>query len=228
MPLARFDRLEPERQLRLLATAAQEFATHGFEGASLARITEGAGMSKAALYYYFEDKADLYAAAIREAWRELSPTGRFDVDSLDAASFWPTLRDYFRDILERYRQEPWLVAAWQLAHHAPREASAAWALAGPFDEAQAFLERLLERGQALGVVRDDLPRELLVALITAADRAADHWIIDHWESLPPAQVERLTLSVFEALRGLATPPAPGPPASQPGEPTPAPPSGGER
>lgn len=226
MPLVRFERLEPERQRRLLAVAAQEFASHGFEGASLSRITESAGMSKAALYYYFEDKADLYAAAIREAWRELSPAGRFAIESLDAASFWPTLRGYFRDVLERYRREPWLVAAWQLAHHGARGASAAWALAGPFDEAQAFLERLLERGQALGVVRDDLPRELLVALITAADRAADHWIIGRWESLPEAELERITLSVFEAIRGLAAPAAGG--ERVPREAEQAPPAGGER
>ena len=33
---------------------------HGFENASLNRIIKKAGISKGAMYYYFDDKMDLY------------------------------------------------------------------------------------------------------------------------------------------------------------------------
>src|SRR5512136_3484913 len=94
MPLARFNRLEPERQRRLLAAAAQEFAAEGYEGASLGWIAEEAGFSKPALYYYFEDKADLYTTVVRESWERLSPQRHIDLDSLHEATFWPALEAY--------------------------------------------------------------------------------------------------------------------------------------
>ncbi|MGH7620186.1 MAG: TetR family transcriptional regulator, partial [Gemmatimonadaceae bacterium] len=49
----RFDNLDPDKQQRLFEAAADEFADHGFESASLNRIIERAGMSKGSLYYYF-------------------------------------------------------------------------------------------------------------------------------------------------------------------------------
>ena len=65
------------------------------------------------------------------------------------------------------------------------------------------------RGQKLGVVRDDLPDDLLMAMLTSADYAADHWLIDHWDSLGHAEIERLTRLIFESIRGLLSPPTVG-------------------
>ncbi|HEX8725928.1 MAG TPA: helix-turn-helix domain-containing protein, partial [Gemmatimonadaceae bacterium] len=60
----RFDNLDPDKQERLFEAAADEFSDHGFEGASLNRIIDRAGMSKGSLYYYFNDKSDLYATVV--------------------------------------------------------------------------------------------------------------------------------------------------------------------
>ena len=45
---------------RLIAAAATEFATRGFDGAKVDRITLRARVNKAMLYYHFKSKADLY------------------------------------------------------------------------------------------------------------------------------------------------------------------------
>lgn len=65
----------------------------------------------------------------------------------------------------------------------------------------------MRRGQKLGVVRDDLPDDLLMAMLTSADHAADHWLVDQWGSLGQAEIERLTRLIFESIRGLLSPPA---------------------
>jgi AcrR family transcriptional regulator len=206
VPLARFEKIEPERRKRLLQAAAQEFASEGFERASLGRIADGAGVSKPALYYYFEDKADLFATVVREAWERFVPTGKVSMTSLDARSFWPTLERLRDENLEQCREEPWLIAVGKLAYHPPREASAAGAVAELFEDARSFVRALLRRGQEVGAVRGDLPEDLLIEMLTAADAAADHWMVDHWDELGPDEAERITRVIFDAIRSLLSPP----------------------
>ena len=66
-PRPRFETLEPARRSAILDAAAEEFAARGFEAASYNRIIERAGTSKGAMYYYFEDKADLFTTVVAEA-----------------------------------------------------------------------------------------------------------------------------------------------------------------
>lgn len=40
--------------------AKKEFVTYGFKGASIKRIAERAGIARANIHYYFQDKTDLY------------------------------------------------------------------------------------------------------------------------------------------------------------------------
>jgi AcrR family transcriptional regulator len=206
MPLARFERLEPEKQRRIFQSAAQEFASAGYDKASLGKIAEGAGVSKPALYYYFEDKADLYVTVVREAWEILSPEGKLNVASLEADTFWPALEGLFDANLSLCHEEPWLTAVGKLAYHPPGEGAPAGAVAAMFEDAQAFHRALLRRGQEVGTVRTDLPEDLLITMLTAADTAADHWMVDHWEELGREESERIARTVFGAVRALMSPP----------------------
>lgn len=207
MPLNRLERLEPARRDRLFGAAAREFATAGYEAASLGRIAEEAGVSKPALYYYFEDKADLYATVVRTAWHRLTPRGRVDLQSLDRGAFWPALEAYHRTAFESARREPWLLAVWKLAYHPPPPGAPAEVVGEVFDEARAFQKSLLRRGQELGVVRTDLPEDLLIAILTGIDNASDHWLADHWEVLGFDEVARLTRLVLETIRRTLAPAA---------------------
>ena len=207
MPLARFQKIETHKRQRLLQAAAQEFAAVGFQKASLGRIAEAAGVSKPALYYYFEDKADLFVTVVHEAWDRLSPVKQLDPLELDVDSFWPALERILESHLARFHQEPWLTAVGKLAYHPPQEGAPAGAVAKMFEEARAFQRGLLRRGQELGTIRTDLPEELLIAMLTAADTAADHWMVDHWDELGREEAHRISRTVFGAIRALVSPPA---------------------
>jgi AcrR family transcriptional regulator len=206
MPLARFERLEPDRRRRIIAAAAQEFASKGYENASLGWIADEAGFSKPALYYYFEDKADLYATVVRESWQRLSPQGHIDLQSLSEATFWPALEAYHLATFESTLHEPWLASVWKLAYHPPPSGAGAGAVAQVFEAGREFLKALLRRGQELGVVRCDLPEELLIAMLNGFDNAADHWLVDQWESLGPDEVCRLSKRVYETMQLILSPP----------------------
>ncbi len=93
MSRPRFENLDPERQRVLFEVASEEFAANGFDGASLNRILEKTGMSKSSLYYYFDDKADLFTTLIE---RSISVLMRRVVNLIPRLSrrrhFWTTLK----------------------------------------------------------------------------------------------------------------------------------------
>lgn len=63
--------------------AAQVFAAHGIEGASMREIARTAGYTTGAIYTYFASKEDLYAEVLRDSLESLLTEVR---DAADAAS----------------------------------------------------------------------------------------------------------------------------------------------
>ncbi len=208
MPRPRFHRLSDNARRSLLEAAAREFAARGYDGASLSRIIEDAGISKGALYYYFDDKADLFATVTEHVWNDLLPERPLDLGSLTADTFWPLLGAAMAEMAQKGRERPWLVGMGRLIYWPPSSVDAE-RIAAPLQEARAYLARLLERGRDLGVVRDDLPDELLAAVVAAAAEAADRYMVQHWEALDEEAGRRLERALFALLKRIAAPPPPG-------------------
>lgn len=86
----RFAKLSPQQQQAILGVALDEFAAHGFHGASLNRVIQAAGISKGSMYYYFDDKDDLYAYVARTElaglFVQVGPLPPLDSGGADA--FW--------------------------------------------------------------------------------------------------------------------------------------------
>ena len=49
-----------ETKIKLLQAAAEEFSTKGFEASSLRQICQKAGVTTGALYFFFNNKEDLF------------------------------------------------------------------------------------------------------------------------------------------------------------------------
>src|SRR5438105_4821903 len=58
----------------ILDAALGEFAAKGLAGARTDAIARSAGVNKALLYYYFDDKEKLYGAVLDHVFQELSTT----------------------------------------------------------------------------------------------------------------------------------------------------------
>ncbi len=87
MPRPRFLKLDADKQRAILDAARTEFSECGFEAASQNRVIEAAGISKGALYYYFDDKNDLYLTVLLREFEGLSAI--LEIDAVTTADeFW--------------------------------------------------------------------------------------------------------------------------------------------
>lgn len=200
MPRNRFDKLEPPKQEAILAAAAAEFAERGFGAASLNRIIERAESSKGALYYYFEDKADLFATVVERAVaRVMAELEWPPLEEFTAENYWDRLRDVTRRSLKRLQLDTWYMRILWAFHRLAAEPAARDATARVLDQYTDITRAFFRRGQELGVLRTDLPLDLLVEMFLAADQAGDRWLINQWAGLS----ERDKVALVEARMDLA-------------------------
>ena len=208
MARPRFANLDLDTRYRILETAAEEFASRGFEGVSLNQLIDRLGMSKGSFYYYFDDKADLFTTVADLAWAIVLPVEQLDLETFNADTYWPSLEALMQEARSRIRANPWLVGFTRLMYDPPEIAGVRESLAEKFDEARQWQAELIRRGQTLGAVRDDLPVGLLQALLVGADEAGDRWFVSNWENLEEKEIERLFQEVFAIFkRMLEAPPA---------------------
>ena len=72
----------------IVAAAERHFAERGYEATRLDDIAEEVGIRRAAIFYHFGDKQELYAAVLAEVfrdWTEALPTGGSAVERLEAS-----------------------------------------------------------------------------------------------------------------------------------------------
>jgi AcrR family transcriptional regulator len=182
MSRSRFEKLDPERQQRLFDSAAEEFATHGYDAASLNRILEKSGMSKSSLYYYFEDKADLFTTLVERSIAFLfKQIGGFDPDKLTAQTYWSEFEALYHRAIAVVNSNAWFVKLGRLFYRLRGDPKEGAPTARTFQAARQWVGIIIARGQALGVVRTDLPSSLLIDSTMGLLEALDRWTVAHWE-----------------------------------------------
>jgi len=207
MPFSRFTKMPHEKRERLLTVAAQEFAAHGFEAASLNRILEEAQIGKSSAYYYFEDKADLFRTAVEYCLDQLQfapPSDTFS--SLTIETFWPTIAQTYHQTLLQAQARPWLFGAVRAAEQVTTEALQRASLA----ELTRSLERyitgnigaMMKRGQELGLIRTDIPDELLITWFRAIDGATDTWLLAHMDHLDQETITHILRQTLASIRRM--------------------------
>ncbi len=158
-----------------------EFAEHGYDRASLNRILGAAGLSKGAFYYYFDDKADLFATVMKFASEAGVGQIDFSLEALEGPTFWDSLWTVLEASMPRTSEMPWAAGLGKLVYQPPADPRARQAVEEVFDRAHRWLAMLLERGRALEAVRSDLPIALQERLVAGALEGSDQWFVDEWE-----------------------------------------------
>jgi AcrR family transcriptional regulator len=211
MPTKRFERLDPELKATLMEAATEEFAQNGYEDASLNRIIEAASISKGSLYYYFEDKQDVYVSTLLytiggleeelRALRELEPTD----------DFWHSVHQMMARMFEITLEHPRLLALFKagIPLMTPAAVRAQTPLAKVFGHVKAFTQKWLTYGIQHGAVREDVAAELLVELVFTLGETLDRWLLGKQQAARIIAQQKGALEHFytDCFRRIAAPAA---------------------
>lgn len=196
-------RLSVEKRTLLFQVSSAEFAANGFKQASLNRIISRVGMSKSSFYHFFTNKTDLFNQTIDQAVAPILEGQRgFDLDALTAQNLWPTLFQMAGEMVEQVSSSTDLTTIMRMFYRCMDNPEEKTLIAPYMGEFTTWLTALLNRGQDLHVLRDDLPESLLIDVLLAMGMAVDRWILDHWEDFSPEtlmQTNKKTIDLFIRL-----------------------------
>jgi AcrR family transcriptional regulator len=205
MPGQRFLKLELEKQERILTAAAEQFADHGYDGASLNHILTAAGLSKGAAYYYFEDKADLFRTICHRYWEQVQSMLLMDIGQLEASSYWPEMLALGRRVFEFHLSSPWALAAGKAMmrlHADARPNPIIDEMAKPLID---WMKAWLAQGQLVGTIRTDVETELLIAWVMALDSVSDSWMMARWQPEAREEMEKMAFKNIDCWRRILQP-----------------------
>jgi AcrR family transcriptional regulator len=188
VPRVSQDQLDARRH-EILAAARGCFARFGYEGATVRRLEDATGLSRGAIFHHFRDKDSLFLAVAEDDAVAMAETvarnGLVQVmrDLLERAGSGDTAGwlGSQLEVSRRLRTDPAFGKRWA-------ERSAAIA--------DATRDRL-ERQREAGVLRDDVPVEVLTQFL---ELAYDGMVLHLATGRPPGELSRVLDLVEEAVR----------------------------
>jgi AcrR family transcriptional regulator len=178
----------------------EEFAAKGYERASYNRIIERAGVSKGAMYYYFDDKEDLYATVIHQVSEQVLREFAQFTPAITADEFWDGLQRFVTRMLAFMRQHPVITGVMKSALRLQAAGARTAAVRELGRLYRQWAEQFLVQAQGLGAVRCDLPFDLLVTLVVAVASASDEWTVEHMDELTGDEPERIAALFVDLMR----------------------------
>lgn len=171
MPLARYESIDKSLKMRILDAAKQEFSTHGYLDASYNKIIQKIGISKGSMYYYFENKEDLFITCFLH---ETHVTGSFDFTNAsftlvdDKQAYWDSMKTLASRQWNDFSQHPLLMSLMRHMvslgsdHPIFRKLNAECEGLSEYGD----LIEILEHGVDIGAIRDDVPLKVLIRMST--------------------------------------------------------------
>jgi AcrR family transcriptional regulator len=198
--------MNPNRRRALLETAAREFATAGYERASLNRVIRACGMSKSSFYHFFGSKAALFDTVVREAAEAMAGDLAIpDPEALAGPDFWERVAALGQRLMAMSFRDAWYVDLGKLCYLPDAPAAESPALRHLLEAVAGWVADALAAGQRSDAVRADLPSTLQAELAFAVLQALDRWSVQHLAEIDPAEAENLATLQVDLLRRLLAP-----------------------
>lgn len=172
MPFKRFEQLDDKKRTTILETALDAFVENSFKVASINKISKNAGLSSGALYYYFQDKEDLFYTTLdytsKVLWKHFG-----QINSLfEEYGYWEGITEIVLKRLELSLIYPKYMRLFQRVLLSKDEVE----LEGRSRLIQGFND-IFEYGYANGHIRKDLPKGLLFNIHFNMTITINEWIL---------------------------------------------------
>ena len=189
----------------ILDTAELVFEQHGVSGTSLNEIAIAAGLTRGAIYWHFDDKADLFNAMMDRVTLPLEArdeAGGFTGDDITLSQ----VRGGFVDLLRKVINDPQLHRVLEIAAHKVEYVGAMDAVRerhlkmrnSCLDDLERALKRAVRTGQ---MPKGISPRAGAIGLLALFDGLLLNWMLDRANF----NLLRVGGQVFDAyVRGLTT------------------------
>ena len=171
MPLARYESIDESLKTRILDVSKEEFGAHGYEGASYNKIIQKIGISKGSMYYYFENKEDLFLTCFLDEARSAGMLS-FEMNKLsevvDHDVYWDSIKmissQQWNDVLHHPLFMSLMRQLVSLGSDHPifRKLNAECEGLSEYGEVMS----LPEHGVQIGAIRDDVPLNVLIRMNT--------------------------------------------------------------
>jgi AcrR family transcriptional regulator len=205
VPRPRFEKLEPKVRATILARAAEEFAEHGYEGGSYNRIIERSGLSKGAMYYYFDDKEDLFVTVLQDAVKRLIVDPGNVEAARDAEDFWREVERWYLRSFRLFQEDPAAIALLRTLLKSVERGTGSTAMAELRRTGRQYLEAFIASGRKVSAIRDDLPEGLLTSVLMALEEGIDGWLVDNVAELDEVEMVRTAAMMTALYRRVAAP-----------------------
>jgi AcrR family transcriptional regulator len=196
--VATVDPAKAERRRQIVASAKHVFAEVGYHTASINAIIEACQIARGTFYWHFESKAAVFDCILDEAMVELRARIRRIEVTPEAPPPQVQLREQVVGTL-RYILSDRDLAVLLLAAERTPDAEAAERLDQFFGEVRGLIERAIELGMEIGLVRRCRP-ELVAAAMLGMIRGVIQLVVTQHEPLPVEDLAAELLMV--ALRGV--------------------------
>ena len=156
-----------EAEMKLMDSALMIFAQKGYEGASIREIIEEAGVTRPVLYYYFQNKEELYRRLVKEKFELLTaPLEKVLQESTDCID---RLKAVARTTFSLAEENPLVIRFILQAIFAPPQC-------GPtIDPAELqpkrfwMVETIMREGLSQGILSGGDPKSLTLILLGVLD-----------------------------------------------------------
>ncbi len=181
MPYPRFEKLAEEKKQLIMRTALEEFGKHSFSQASLNHISKTAGLSVGALYYYFENKEDLFSSAIQHAFEKVFSSVGDIREHFRTGDYWEGIERLVLIRLKLTLEEPDSMAMFDqlLRIGGARESAEVERLFK--EQAEEYLRSIFRIGVEQGEIRKDLPEDYLFSVQLQLAFVLHQWIARNWD-----------------------------------------------
>ena len=150
----------------ILVAARTVFARRGFSGTSIREVAETAQVNKAMIYYYFQDKVDLYRAVLSDSFDAMQDIWRHEIFQGKAPAR-KKIQKYIEGFIHFQHKNEDLrkILAMEFSTTGTKSENLKWIAKHYFAKNHAALVKILETGMKSGELKKMNPLMAVVALI---------------------------------------------------------------